>query len=373
MQVMTRQARHGASPEISHDELARQDFTLRLREYVAADIAGGNDDVYRLAVEPSFERTHGRKPQDRKEVRQAMERHPFHQAWGSLSRTTQEMIWDSVQDSLDRQDDALNRKIARTGRTKGTLRLDPTLKAPRYLAGIDIHVMPGNYHTEYVDGDAYQGALLDRGAFMYARGHRGPYHDGFGRNLMAYFDKYCASLKPKRILDMGTGVGPVACLAAAKFPDAEVHAIDIGAPVLRYGHKRADSLGYTVHFSQQNAEKTDFPDGSFDLITSCIMMHETSSKALRNYLKETYRLLAPGGIALHMDFAHNEGKSPYAQAMSGWSTHYNAEPFVTALGDTDWAKVAVEAGFSHNAATVALAPTDIPGMRIYVLDARKPA
>jgi hypothetical protein len=43
---MTRQASHGAFPEINHDEMARQDFTLRLREYVAGDIVGGNDKVY---------------------------------------------------------------------------------------------------------------------------------------------------------------------------------------------------------------------------------------------------------------------------------------------------------------------------------------
>ncbi len=95
---MTRQAPHGAFPEINHDEMARQDFVLRLREYVAGDIVGGNDTVYKHAVEPAFERAEGRKPATRKEARQAMERHPYHQAWGSLNRATQEMIWDSVQD-----------------------------------------------------------------------------------------------------------------------------------------------------------------------------------------------------------------------------------------------------------------------------------
>ncbi|MEQ8247738.1 MAG: class I SAM-dependent methyltransferase [Alphaproteobacteria bacterium] len=370
---MTRQASHGAFPEINHDEMARQDFALRLREYVAGDIVGGNDAVYRHAVEPDFVRAHGRKPETRKEVRQAMERHPFHQAWGALNRATQEIIWDSVQDSLDRQDDALNRRIKNANAGKGSLRLNPAVKAPRYLAAVDIHCMPGNYHTEYTADDAYQGALLDRGAFIYARGARGPNHDSFGHDLLAYLKKTRPDFQPRRILDMGAGAGQVTCAIATAFPQAEVHAIDVAAPLLRYGHKRASSLGHAIHFSQQNAEATDFADESFDLIVSCIMMHETSSKALRNYVKETHRLLAPGGISLHMDFPHNENKSPYAQAMVDWSTHYNAEPFIGTLGDTDWADVAVQVGFSHNTATVVPMSTVAPTNHMYVLDARKPA
>lgn len=370
---MTRQASHGAFPEISHDEMARQDFTLRLREYVAGDIVGGNDMVYEHAVEPAFERVEGRKPETRKEVRKAMERHPFHQAWGSLNRATQEMIWDSVQGSLDRQDDALNKRIKKPGNGAGSLRLNPAIKAPRYVAAVDIHCMPGNYHTEYTEDDAYQGALLDRGAFMYARGGRGPNHDSFGHDLLAYLKKTKPDFKPRRILDMGAGPGQVTCAFAEAFPEAEIQAIDIAAPLLRYGHKRADSLGYDIHFSQQNAEGTEFEDESFDLIFSCIMMHETSSKALRNYVKETRRLLAPGGIALHMDFPHNQDKTPYKQAMVDWSTHYNAEPFIGTLGDTDLADVAVQSGFSHNTATVVPMSTVAPGNHMYVLDARKPA
>ena len=59
--------------------------------------------------------------------------------------------------------------------------------------------------------------------------------------------------------------------------------------------------------------------------------------------------------------------------MVDWSTHYNAEPFIGTLGDTDLADVAVQAGFSHNTATVVPMSTVAPGNRMYVLDARKPA
>lgn len=364
---MVRQATHGAFPEINHDELARQDFALRLREFVAGDIVAGNEAIYHAEVEPKYVQSNGRKPRTRKEVRKAIEQHPFHQSWSSLNRTTQEIIWHSVQDSLDRQDEALNERINQDC-DLGSLKLDHTLTAPKYISSVDIHCMPGNYHSEYVEDDAYQGALLDRGAFIYGRGRRGARHDSFGHDLLAYLRRAQPKFSPKRILDMGAGPGQATCTFAEAFPNAEVHAIDIAAPLLRYGHKRASSLGYNIHFSQQTAESTDFETESFDLIFSCIMMHETSSKALRNYLKETYRLLSPGGIALHMDFPKNSDKSPFAQAMIDWNTHYNAEPFIGTLGDTDLHAVATRAGFNHNAVSL----TPIMSGHMYILDGRKP-
>jgi len=101
-------------------------------------------------------------------------------------------------------------------------------------------------------------------------------------------------------------------------------------------------------------------------------MHETSSKALHNYVQETCRLLAPGGVALHMDFPHNQDKTPYKQAMVDWSTHYNAEPFIGTLGDTDLVDVAIRSGFLHNTATVVPMATIVPANPMHVLDARKP-
>ena len=62
----------------------------------------------------------------------------------------------------------------------------------------------------------------------------------------------------RRILDMGAAIGNSTLVYCDAFPDAEIHAIDIGAPLLRYGYARATALGRSVHFSQQNAERTDF-------------------------------------------------------------------------------------------------------------------
>ena len=364
---MPQQAIHDAMPHISHDEMARQNFALRIREYVAGDIVNGNSDIYHKLAEPVFVKSFGRKPSTRKEVRKIIQTQPFHQTWSSLNRTTQEIIWDSVQTTLDRQDEELNKRIKNINSPKGSLKLNSSLKIPRYLSAVDIHCMPGNYYSENDIDDAYQGALLDRGAYIYSRGSRGPYHDSFGQDV----GKYIKKTKPKRILDMGCASGQATCAIAEIFPNAELHAIDVAAPLLRYGYKRSSSLGYAINFSQMNAESTSFDDKSFDLIFSCIMMHETSSKAFRNYLRETYRLLKPGGLGLHMDFPHNENKSPYNQAMVDWNTHYNAEPFIGKLGDIDKVKVAIESGFSNREASCVPMSSIFQGNEMHMLDLRK--
>ncbi|MSO65569.1 MAG: class I SAM-dependent methyltransferase [Alphaproteobacteria bacterium] len=362
---------HPMLPHANHDELSRQLFIQRLREYVAGDLQPGNKAVYDHDVEPRFVREHGREPRNRSEVRHAMERHPFHQTWSALNRTTQEMIWDSVQTSLDRQIDELKERAKQVKAKKGSLRLDPTLPAPRYLTAVDIHCMPGNYTTDYEPDDVYQAALFDRGAFIYARGVQGPFHDHRGEDTVTYLKKVHPQLQPKRILDMGCTIGASTLPIARAFPDAEVHAIDVGAPLLRYGHARAEMLGVGVHFSQQNCERTGFADESFDLVFSCILLHETSRKALQNYLRESHRLLKPGGVAVHMDFSRNAGKSPYEQFIGDWSTHYNAEPFIGGLGDSDLVALAKEAGFTSNNVSLVPMARYVPRDRVFVLDARK--
>ena len=125
-------------------------------------------------------------------------------------------------------------------------------------------------------------------------------------------------------------------------------AADIGAPVLRTAHARSEALGLAVHYSQQDAEHTNFKAGSFDLITSSMFLHETARKAVHNIVKECYRLLAPGGIMVHVEqppFAW--AKSPFDQMTRDWDTHNNNEPFWGTLHDSSPATWLTEAGYDR--------------------------
>jgi ubiquinone/menaquinone biosynthesis C-methylase UbiE len=153
--------------------------------------------------------------------------------------------------------------------------------------------------------------------------------------------------KPKRILDMGCAAGQSTLAYCEAFPDAEVYAIDLGAPMIRYAHARAEGLGESVHFSQQSAEHTDFSDGYFDLIVSHIMFHETSNKAVPNILRETHRLLSKGGRMVHSEvpafFKYNT--DPFNQIGLEWEAHFNAEPFMPTLYAMDMVEKSEAAGF----------------------------
>ena len=150
--------------------------------------------------------------------------------------------------------------------------------------------------------------------------------------------------RPRAILDMGCAIGNSTLEWARAFPDAEVHGIDVAAPVLRYAHARAEALGAVAHFSQQNAEHTNFDSASFDLVISHIVLHETSKSALGNVLAESRRLLKPGGIMLHLEIPR--GDSPFEKFMYNWETYNNNETFAGFMTDLDLAGESVKAGFS---------------------------
>jgi len=340
---------HAMLPSTDHDEAARMEFVFSFKEHVTHDIAPGAKPIFEHRVEPAIERELGRAPKNRHEVHRSIKHDPYWQMSGSLSRLYQELKQEVGEAIAYRRHEELSDR-ARTIRAKAkhtTLRLDPSLPIPRYQSAVDIHLMPGSYYTERADDDVTAGAIYDPGVYMFAMGSMGPYNEDMGLSVIKWIKLHRPDFKPKRILDMGCAVGHCTLPYTAAFPDAELHAIDVGAPVLRYAQARAESLGHAIHFSQQNAEATDFPDASFDLIVSHILLHETSHKALYTIMRECHRLLNSGGIVLHGDVPFfNQKADPFTAFTRDWSTHYNSEPFWGTLHDMDLHEPAEQAGFA---------------------------
>ena len=352
------QRHHAMLPDERHDELARERFVQALKAHVAGRVSPGVPEVYEHRVRPRFEAEHGAPPADRHEIREALGRDTYYRLWSSVRRSSQHLLWASVGDAVARQADELARRAKELDNGLGSLRLDPDLEVPWYNGEVDIHAMPGGYRGEYGDDDVAVGAVYDRGVYVYAMGQMGALNDDYGQSIVAnYLARQRPDLHPRRILDIGCTVGNATLPYVDAFPDAEMHAIDLGAPVLRYAHARAQSLGKAVHFSQQNAEHTDFPDGHFDLIVSHILVHEMSPAALRNMLAECHRLLAPGGLMIHADFPGYAGVDPLTQSMIDWDTYYNHEPFWGPMRDMDLSAAAVDAGFDNSDVDEVIVPT----------------
>lgn len=354
---MDQQLRHDLLPREDHDEFARQSFVQSLKVHLANKVSPGNKFVYEKRVKPLFTSEHRRAPKDRHEVRQAMNREPYYQMWSALQRTSQEMMWDSVSTSVERQVADLAAASSKVPPRYGSLTLDPTLPLPTYHAAVDIHCQPGGYHTELLEGDVTAGAIYDRAVYIYAMGRMGVTNEDMGASVVGYLKKNRPEFRPARILDMGCSVGHSTLPYVEAYPDAEVFAIDVAAPMLRYAHARAEALGRAVHFSQQNAERTNFPDRYFDLIVSHILLHETSATALRRIIAECHRLLRAEGLMIHAEVPQYHGMEPYDAFILDWDTYNNNEPFWGYLHDLDLVSLAEGAGFSPAKVIQTMAPS----------------
>jgi ubiquinone/menaquinone biosynthesis C-methylase UbiE len=353
------QVQHAVMAETTHDEFSRQEFVRSYKNYLVQNVHSGNQIRYEKLIKPKFQKKHQRPPKDRFEVGKEMVQDSYYQMFSSLLRTSQEMMWSSCQVPVNRDLDNLNHKVkmSKSSKTLGSLRLNAKLQIPRYHTAVDIHCQPGGYHSEVTEQDASAGIVYDRAVHIYAMGQLGPYNDDIGASIILWLQNNHPSLKPKKILDMGCSVGHSTIPYAKAFPNAIVHGIDVAAPMLRYAHARAEDIGEKVHFSQQNAEETNFKSGSFDLIVSHILLHETSEKAIHNIVKECHRLLKPGGLMIHGETPPYKNMGPFDAFMLDWDTRNNNEPFWARSHEIDLEKLSKKGGFDTQHQFEALIPS----------------
>ncbi len=342
---MTPQYQHALLSRPTVDEQGRESFLAAMRRFLITDLYNGNEVAYQHRQVPAFEKIHGRPPQSYHEVKGAMQGDPYYRAFSLLNRATQELLWDTVGESVERQLPALAQAVRSTPSAGGSLTLDPSFELPEYAKKVDIHVMPGSFHNEIGPDDVYAGAVYDRGVYIYAYGGLGEKNDGLGEGTIGCVKDRFPDLKPKRILDMGCGAGMSTLPLAEAFPDAEIYAIDIAAPMLRYAHGRSEAMGVPVHYSQQNAGYTTFADGSFDLIVSNLLLHEIPQKLTKQIIRECHRLLTPGGVHVHNDMV-GWPTDPFQEFMAEWNSHHNNEPFERGSGTLDWRAACLDAGFA---------------------------
>jgi len=145
--------RHAMYPEVKHDDRARLNFIAAGYRVAANLLTPGNELVYEKRVKPNFEAEHKRSPENRQEVRQAMNLDPFHNTWGALRRNLMELRQQTGRNVVLKQNYELANKAAKLNEQSPNLELDDSLQIPSYVKDVDHHCMPGSYYTELVDGD----------------------------------------------------------------------------------------------------------------------------------------------------------------------------------------------------------------------------
>lgn len=343
--------KHGVFPEAGHDEIARFNFLANLNKHIAQTLGRGNQLAYEKRVKPGFVAEHGREPQSRHEIRRAMNADPYHRFWSALRRNAMEQRQQAGRSLVLRQADDLIEKARAYNDGAATLELNPDLALPPYVAKVDHHCMPGSYHTELTEDDVTAGANYDAGLFVTTGGALGAYSDGGGKAVAHWLKTEHPGFNPRRIVDIGTTVGHNAVPIAQAFPDAEVVAVDVAAPVLRYGHARAKSMGVdNIRFVQMSAEDlSHFADESVDWVQTTMFLHETSAASLRRMMAEFHRVLTPGGLLFHVEQPQYSDAMPlYEQFIRDWDAFNNNEPFWSSMHELDIEDMMTDAGFSRS-------------------------
>jgi ubiquinone/menaquinone biosynthesis C-methylase UbiE len=342
--------RHGVLPEASHDEVARFNVIANLNAFLAQRVAPTVGTAFERRARPAWRLRHGRDPADRHDVHDAIARDPAYRAWSALRRNTMEMRQQAGRSLVLRQSRELKDRVDALNAGSDRLRLDPSLPIPRYVASVDVHLMPGGYTGGADDAEVMNPANYDAGFFATVGGSGGPWNDGAGRALVAWLRANHPQFRPLRIVDLGCGLGHNTLPLRGAFPDAEIIAIDVAAPMLRYGHARARSMGIEdVNFWQQDATRTSLEAGSCDFVFTSMVLHETSREALPRLFAEARRLLRPGGLTIHLEQPPFHGLEPFEQFMRDWDGRYNNEPFWSALHETSLPALLREAGFAAHA------------------------
>lgn len=340
---------HGVFPQTDHDQTERYNFLAHLNRHLATLVMPGVAESYSARVEPAFIEREGRPPTHRHEVRKVLLEDPIFQTWSALRRNTMEMRQQAGRSVVLGQLESLlegTEKLVSEDR----LKLKDDFQVPSHLTAVDHHCMPGSYYHELVPGDVSAAANYDSGMFVTTGGALGRYTDGGGRGVVRYVQNEFPDFSPKRILDLGCGLGHNVLPIAEAFPDAEIIAVDAGAPMLRYGAARAASMGVTnVTFVQADVAHLDeFEDASFDWIQSTMFLHETSYQALKRIMRETRRLIVAGGLVLHIEQPrYDQGMPVFEQAMRDWDAFYNNEPFWTKLHEISLDDCMLDAGFKR--------------------------
>jgi len=209
-------------------------------------------------------------------------------------------MWTELHREFKSNEDAyLSEMEATDNAGPGVLELNPGIE-PEYTKH-EIHMQPGGY-----TGDAFAGHLYHYGTnnFYNGQNYQDERHVSLANAIPVPKDG-----KVLRILDAGSSCGQQVVALKKRFPDAEVWGVDIGAPMVRYSHMRAADLGVNVNFRHALAEETGFPDGYFDIVTSYLLHHEVTEDATYKIIRETERILRPGGIYFPVDVYTNPGYS----------------------------------------------------------------
>ena len=152
-----------------------------------------------------------------------------------------------------------------------------------------------------------------------------------------------AQVKPgDQVLDVGCGPGRLT-LAAQRWvgPTGEAQGLDPSPEMIATARRNAAQAGLTVKFQVGLVEALPFPDATFDVVVSRLVMHHLSGDLKQRGLAEMRRVLKPGGVCLAVDI------EPPTTPLLRWVVWHFLSPGMTKVDVRDYAPLLTEAGFAE--------------------------
>jgi ubiquinone/menaquinone biosynthesis C-methylase UbiE len=136
---------------------------------------------------------------------------------------------------------------------------------------------------------------------------------GHGGNLHERLVELAGLAPEETVLDVGCGTGSLALAAKARVgAGGTVHGIDASKEMIGQASRKAQRRRLPVDFRIATVEALPFPDRSFDVVFSTLMLHHLPRPLRRACAGEITRVLKPGGRVLMADF-----QAP-ARRRGGW-------------------------------------------------------
>ncbi len=138
-------------------------------------------------------------------------------------------------------------------------------------------------------------------------------------------EKYClqlyrhligsTTLAGKRVVEVSCGRGGGAAHVASTYEPASYTGIDISENNLALATDRFGNVS-NLRFQQGNAESLPLPDSSCDVVLNVEASHLYDNP--ERFFLEARRILAPGGVFLHVDLAWKDKDPPGMIAAAGF-------------------------------------------------------
>jgi ubiquinone/menaquinone biosynthesis C-methylase UbiE len=147
-----------------------------------------------------------------------------------------------------------------------------------------------------------------------------------------------AQLQPgETVLDVGCGTGTLALIAKERVGETgRVCGIDPGPRQIARARAKAARRSLPIDFEMGVIEQLPFPDQSFDVVLSTMMMHHLPDDLKHQGLTEIARVLKSGGRLVIVDFKRAEPQQDQPVRLGAGS-----------LGLQDLPQLLSEAGFEH--------------------------